>query len=113
MTLIEQIKCDFRGCFKEVALHQNDGSMFICGYRLLPAPNRFRKMMTAPENHVTSWGEGLYDLAAVVSRQSAEYPWPDPVGFEFDLFDSYLAWRMSDLIPEYGVPPQLLKEPAS
>lgn len=82
----------FRGCFKEAAVNQSGGFLLIMGYRLLPAPNRYRKMIEKSA-FVTSWGGGSHDHEAVVARQSAEYLWANPVGFEFDLFDIYLAWQ--------------------
>lgn len=69
---------------------------YQCGrFTVLPAPNRYRKMIST-SGSVCSWSGGSFDNAAVIKRQSEDYAYPNPIGIEFDLFDCYLAWEGGD-----------------
>lgn len=82
---------EFRGSFKEITSPDSLGRLLVAGSYLLPAPNRYRKMIEHAECK-TSWGEGNFDNDAIIARQSTEFEWPNPQGLEFDLFDCYLSW---------------------
>ena len=68
---------EFRGCFKEVGNPVDGELLDLDDYLLLAAPNRYRK-----------------NSSDVIARQLTEFPYPNPIGIEFDLFDSYLAWEI-------------------
>ena len=69
---------EFRGCFKEVGKPVDGGLLDLGDYLVLAAPNRYRK-----------------DTTDVIARQLVEFPYPNPIGIEFVLFDCYLAWEKS------------------
>jgi len=83
----------FRGSFKEHGRQLPDGRIDLGHAIVMPAPNRYRKMIRKDASITSSWGDGDYDNAAVIERQASEFPYPNPVGIEFDLFDVYLAWE--------------------
>ena len=87
----------FRGCFKEVVKRSPDGTLDLNGFILLPAPNRFRKLLKAPQGldgSTIAKSFGTFDEDAFMNLQKADYPdRKNPCPPQFDLFDVYLAWR--------------------
>jgi hypothetical protein len=85
---------EFRGYLKEIGRPLGDNCFSVGGYRLMPAPNRYRKMLEPDPKIYQSYDGAAWNNEAVIARQAADFPWPHPAGIECDLFDTYLSWRI-------------------